>query len=374
MKPLLLSFLIFGAVLFGQATPGFIPGGASVGSSIASASTIAPISAITPVSGTAAIQTITPPTQYTSTGLGGCLVLVATGAWSTNSSGNISTAITASSGTSYQFCYSSATSTWYPSPVGGGGGGYAPTEQFFPAAYFNATSYTQGGTAGEWVLNPALLSTSGPRGSCTNTAAGTNMECAALLAHGSRNYAIIQDRLPSGWTSGVSVTLYVSIEINVGSSGYGTVPIYASVVCGVPLTTDLRSLSFSSSPQVVYLTSPGVGNWHTFATGSISGLTMPGTCAGGEPYWVQLFRDSTANNSVVSTAGTAVLWGSGAVFNTNWAANQYVVINGSQYQIASVTSSTALVLTGSAGIQTSVGFSPDGAVDNAWLTWVAVSR
>lgn len=82
----------------------------SVGSSIASASTIAPANSIAHLTGTAAIATITPPTGMSAT-VGGCLTLIADGAWSTTTTGNIFTAMTASAGVPYQACYDG--SKWY---------------------------------------------------------------------------------------------------------------------------------------------------------------------------------------------------------------------------------------------------------------------
>ncbi len=77
---------------------------------IASAGTIAPAKGILHVSGAARITTITPPTGMSST-LGGCLTLIADGAWSTSPGGNIETALTATIGSLYQACYDG--SLWY---------------------------------------------------------------------------------------------------------------------------------------------------------------------------------------------------------------------------------------------------------------------
>jgi hypothetical protein len=90
----------------------------SIGTAIASATTIAPTSQITHVTGTTAIQTITAPVGMSST-IGGCLNLVADGAWSTTSGGNISTIFIASAGTIYDFCYDGT--NWYVQNV------FAPT-------------------------------------------------------------------------------------------------------------------------------------------------------------------------------------------------------------------------------------------------------
>lgn len=82
----------------------------AVGSSIASASTIAPVAGIFHVTGTSAISTITPPGTMSST-IGGCLTIIADAAWTTNTAGNISAIMIASAGTPYKACYDGA--LWY---------------------------------------------------------------------------------------------------------------------------------------------------------------------------------------------------------------------------------------------------------------------
>lgn len=72
-------------------------------STIASAGTIAPTKRITVVSGTATISTITPPAAIASTG--GEFILVASGAWTVDTAGNVSAAVTAVSGKHYRFVY-----------------------------------------------------------------------------------------------------------------------------------------------------------------------------------------------------------------------------------------------------------------------------
>lgn len=57
----------------------------------------------------------------------------------------------------------------------------------------------------------------------------------------------------------------------------------------------------------------------------------------------------------VNTTGTAVAWVSGATFNTNWAGRP-IIITGVRYTVSSVTNSTNLVLTATAGIQLAVAY------------------
>ena len=85
-----------------------------VAPTIGSAATIAPTNTITFVSGANAITTITPPTNLL-TG-GGIMVLIPTGIWSTNTTGNIALATPATTvGKALIMTYDSATAKWYPS-------------------------------------------------------------------------------------------------------------------------------------------------------------------------------------------------------------------------------------------------------------------
>jgi hypothetical protein len=81
-----------------------------VGAAVASASTITLTNGLQHVSGTAAIGTITPPAAMSAT-VGGCVALIADGAWSTTTGGNIATAVSAVAGAPYQACYDG--SKWY---------------------------------------------------------------------------------------------------------------------------------------------------------------------------------------------------------------------------------------------------------------------
>ena len=79
---------------------------------IASATTIAPTAYITFISGTTAIATITAPSTMTG---GGQIVLIPTGAWTTNTTGNIALATTAVVNRALTMTYDSTTTKWYPS-------------------------------------------------------------------------------------------------------------------------------------------------------------------------------------------------------------------------------------------------------------------
>lgn len=87
---------------------GINPPGGFVGTAIASTSTVAPITPIVHVTGTGSIGTITLPW----TGFIGRLTLIADGAWTMTTTGNIATVFTAVSGQALELVYDG--SAWYP--------------------------------------------------------------------------------------------------------------------------------------------------------------------------------------------------------------------------------------------------------------------
>lgn len=99
----------------------WVPFGAAVeavGGALASAATIAPTSPVHHVTGTTTIQTITPPTPFTVSGVGGRVRLIFDGVAPWNALGNIFVAGTSTTaGTFVDFEYDPATSKWYPSRV-----------------------------------------------------------------------------------------------------------------------------------------------------------------------------------------------------------------------------------------------------------------
>jgi len=86
-----------------------------VGTALAAASTITPTNPIHHVTGTTQITTITAPANFTVSGMGGCIVFIPDGAWSTGTAGNIALASTATVSRALTMCYDSGSSKWYPS-------------------------------------------------------------------------------------------------------------------------------------------------------------------------------------------------------------------------------------------------------------------
>lgn len=80
---------------------------------IPSAATITPDDQLTHISGTAAIANITPPSQLSlvSGAFAGFIFLVADGAWSTTTTGNIANAVSATAGQVYIAVWEGA--KWY---------------------------------------------------------------------------------------------------------------------------------------------------------------------------------------------------------------------------------------------------------------------
>jgi hypothetical protein len=86
----------------------------SVGTAIASATTIAPTNGIVHVTGTTAIATITVPAVLSGGGtFTGCLNLIPDGLWTTTTAGNIALASTAVVSRVLTVCYDGT--KWYPS-------------------------------------------------------------------------------------------------------------------------------------------------------------------------------------------------------------------------------------------------------------------
>lgn len=90
-------------------------GAQSVGTAIASATTIAPLAKITHITGTTDVVTITPPAAYATAGYGGCLVLIPDGIFHTTNAGNIAIATTAVVSKQISMCYDATAAKWYPS-------------------------------------------------------------------------------------------------------------------------------------------------------------------------------------------------------------------------------------------------------------------
>src|SRR5260370_31066977 len=121
LKGLFAWLLLATAALAQQ--PGCSPGpngcgqlnvGASELVTVASATTIAPTSNLVVITGTTAIATITAPVNF-STSVGGCFDILATGAWTTTTAGNIFATMTAVANTQYRACYFTVAgvSKWY---------------------------------------------------------------------------------------------------------------------------------------------------------------------------------------------------------------------------------------------------------------------
>jgi len=87
----------------------------TIGTAIASATTIAPVSPAVHITGTTAIATITAPTGCTTAGVGCQVTLIPDALWTTTTAGNIAIASTAVLSKVETMTYDPATAKWYPS-------------------------------------------------------------------------------------------------------------------------------------------------------------------------------------------------------------------------------------------------------------------
>jgi hypothetical protein len=267
----------------------------AVGSSIPSASTIAPTAPITPISGTAAIQTITPLSTFSTSGLGGCQVFIATGAWSTGSSGNIATAaFTATSGNQYTACYNNATALWYFQGGGGGGGGGSSTAKFplWSGAFTQCKSGSSGGTASDssaWQIGGAAGNEA-----CYNTSGGNppQIPTVGLTNAAGQSVSYIFD-----WD--ITIT---AVDLHFvfwdGSSGGGN----------FRFTSVLYCQTLGTNPTSGTFTAGSVSTSSTFSVStqgivavSLLGINIP-TCASGSPMILNLTRDQTVSGNSADAA------------------------------------------------------------------------
>ena len=142
-----------------------------------------------------------------------------------------------------------------------------------------------------------------------------------------------------------------------GLPGFVTVPLatpgdqFPAILFNAPLAAAVTSI-----PTTTLITAPSTGTYRVSITGSTTVLGSGASSSLGYHTVVVGFTPAAAaGQSIVSTSTTAVTWVSGTLFNTGWTGT--VVINGTSYTISSVSSTTAMVLTGSAGTQTSVPMS-----------------
>ena len=139
---------------------------------IASAATIAPTELITFVSGTAAISTITAPSPISSGS--GQIVLIPTGVFTMNTSGNIALAVTAVANVPLVMTYDTTTAKWYPSYYSGTATSSPTIASATTIAPTTSSFFVSGTTAIATITPPAGINviTIIPTGAFTTTTAG----------------------------------------------------------------------------------------------------------------------------------------------------------------------------------------------------------
>lgn len=188
---------------------------------------------------------------------------------------------------------------------------------------------------------------------------------------------------PQYATANASGNYSISLDIDT----YYVVPeivgqLYTPTSVTISTTNVTQNFTATACNTNLLFTTTGGDNFTRADQNPAVGYTGNGTIPPGDPLPAILNNQCVigyANASgTVTTSGTAVTWVSGPKFMGGWAANlgsglsTAIVINGVSYNIASVTSETALVLTATAGVQSSpVSYSVGGVTYNYGGPWSA---
>jgi hypothetical protein len=257
----------------------------SVGSDIASATTIAPDSPVHKVTGTTTTTTITVPASCAATNKGCTITFIPTAAWPLNTGGNIAKAVTATANVPLVLTYSHALTAWYP--LTDTGGTTTPTT----IVSVPATCRADGTCDSIW----GTWSTSGSAADALNN---TTQNIPAMKFNAGApadGYALIPFTVPNNYTSG-----NVSVRINYVTAFGGSDVWKFSTLC--PTGDEALARSWTAE-QTVNETSSTPTTTFWGGDFSLAALTLDATCTAGVSGYIRLHRtDSATGNRWVLSA------------------------------------------------------------------------
>jgi hypothetical protein len=257
----------------------------TVGSDIASATTIAPDSPIHKVTGTTTTTTITVPASCAATNKGCTITFIPTGAWPLNTGGNIAKAVTATANVPIVLTYSHALTAWYP--LTDTGGTTTPTTIVSVPATCRADG-TCDSIWGSW-------STSGTSADALNNTTQNIPSMKFTPGSPADAYALIPFTVPNNYTSG-----NVSVRINYVTAFGGSDVWKFSTLC--PTGDEALARSWTAE-QTVNETSSTPTTTFWGGDFSLAALTLDSTCTAGVSGYIRLHRtDSATGNRWVLSA------------------------------------------------------------------------
>ena len=170
-------------------------------------------------------------------------------------------------------------------------------------------------------------------------------------------------------TSAINALAYGGCAVGFGEdSAYGSC---APGTGGIPASAAVQFKTFNDGYPTVY---PNTANSVSIMSNGTGANCIDASCA------------IAVNNSLqiagaVTTSGTTVTWVSGSQFNPSWTPGTAILINGTSYSIASVASTTSLMLSSAppanaSPVAYSVGAPVAGTVNTSGttVTWVSGSQ
>jgi len=248
------------------------------GSALASGATIAPANRVHHVTGTSAISTISAAGMTD----GEILTLVADGAFTTTTAGNIGLAVTTSVGQSLRLVFDSIAAKWYPASAGSGSGGGGPSS--LVKEYAGATCQSGSGSLG---LN--TFTADSPIPDCT---IGTNVVFGVAKFPNDKTYSMQGSFAMPASVSTVSLDLWW--QANVANAGLSAVwqlqtACVASGASNDPVFNTAQSVSSAAASTAYKL-----------LTAQIAAVSSAG--CGGKEFFFRIFRTPGGSDTLAATA------------------------------------------------------------------------